>query len=289
MPAKVIALRYVGTCIECDLPLPVGTRAWWDAEARSTTCLACRPFTAAEPPPTASTDPPRSDLPVAEVPSVTATGVPGRSAGREYERRHERRRQRIDRRWGPMAPLVKFLTDDPRSTVAWAKGSQGERFLAARLRDLLGDRAVLLHDLTLPRRRGNIDHIAVAASGVWVIDAKNHKGRVEGRNVGGWFKTDLRLYVRGRDQTKLAEALSRQIDAVREALGDVEVPIHPVLCFVEADWGFFPKPFRQNGVWVTWSRKLADMIAEPGPLTVTDVAETAQRIADAFPPQVPPA
>ena len=117
----------------------------------------------------------------------------------------------------------------------------------------------------MPRVQGNIDHIAVAASGAWVIGTKKYKGRVERRNVGGWFKTDLRLYVGGRDQTKLADAVALQIDAVRDALGAAEVPIHATLCFVEADWGFFPKPFRQNGVRVTWSKKLAEMIAEPGP------------------------
>ena len=287
MPAKVIRLRYAGTCIECGLALAARTSAWWDAEARSTTCAACRPLTAEEPP-TRTADPPVPEV-ASEAPSVIATGVPGASARREYERRHQRREQKIDQRWGPLASLVKFLSDDPRSTVAWAKGSEGERFLAARLQKLLGERAVLLHDLKLPRTRGNIDHVAVAASGVWVIDTKKYKGRVEGRDVGGVSKTDLRLYVGGRDQTKLADALAWQIGAVREALGGAEVPIHAALCFVEAERRLFAKPFRYKGVWVTWSRKLADMIAEPGPLTPADVTQVASRIAVALPPEVPPA
>jgi hypothetical protein len=226
---------------------------------------------------------------VSEVPSAILTGVPGASARREYERRHQKREARIERRWGPLAWLVKFLSDDPRSTVAWAKGSEGERFLAARLQKLLGDRAVLLHDRKRPRAQGNIDHIAVAASGVWVIDTKKYKGRVERRDVGRWFKTDLRLYVGGRDQTKLVDELAWQIEAVREALSSAEVPIHAALCFVEAEWRLFAKPFRHNGVWVTWSRKLADMIAEPGPLTSEDVADIASGLATALPPAAPEA
>ena len=141
----------------------------------------------------------------------------------------------------------------------------------------------------MPGARGNIDHIAVAASGVWVIDTKKYKGRVERRDVGGFFKTDLRLYVGRRDQTKLADGLAWQIDAVRAALGGSEVPIQAVLCFVDAEWKPFAKPFRHEGVWVTWPKKLAYMIAEPGPLTSADVTDVAGRIAVALPPQTPPA
>jgi hypothetical protein len=102
-----------------------------------------------------------------------ATGQAGWSARREYEKRHERREQQIEKRWGPLAGVVKFLSDDPQSIKAWAKGSKGERQLADRLLREVGDRAVLLHDRKVPRTRGNIDHIAIAASGVWVIDAKD--------------------------------------------------------------------------------------------------------------------
>jgi hypothetical protein len=84
------------------------------------------------------------------------------------------------------------LSDDPQSTTAWAKGSEGERRLAEHLLRTVGGRAVLLHDRKVPHTRGNIDHIAIAASGVWVIDAKNYNGLVERRDVGGWFKTASR-------------------------------------------------------------------------------------------------
>jgi hypothetical protein len=67
---------------------------------------------------------------------------------------------------------------DPQSTRAWARGSEGERRLAAHLLRTVGDRAVLLHDRKVPRTRGNIDHLAIAASGVWVIDAKHYTGLV---------------------------------------------------------------------------------------------------------------
>ena len=213
-----------------------------------------------------------------------ATGKAGGSARLEYERRHQRREAKIDQQWGRLAGVVKFLSNDPQSTTAWAKGSQGEQRLAAHLLQAVGDRAVLLHDRKVPRTRGNIDHLAIAASGIWVIDAKHYQGQVEHRDKGGWFKTDYHLYVGGRDRTKIADGLAWQVDAVRSALAGTDVPISAALCFIEAEWSLFAKPFKQNGVWVTWAKKLAEMIAAPAPLSLPEVADIAERLASALPP-----
>ena len=82
--------------------------------------------------------------------------------------------------------------------------------LAESLAKRVGDRAVLLHDCKVPKTRGNIDHIAVGPNGIWVIDAKHYKGAVARRDVGGFFREDLRLYVGGRDQTKLVTGVLGQ-------------------------------------------------------------------------------
>jgi hypothetical protein len=183
-----------------------------------------------------------------------AVGEAGGSALREYEKRHERRVTRIDERWGRLSSVVKFLSDDPQSTRAWAAGSAGEQKLAASLARRVGDRIVLLNDRRIPGSSRNIDHIAIAASGVWVIDAKRYNGLVERRNKGGMFGFDYRLYVNGRDRTKLIEKLDWQIDAVGDALIGEDFPIHAVVCFVDAEFRFFAKPFQLRGVWVTWGK-----------------------------------
>jgi len=292
MAARLIRLRYAGTCAGCARALPAGTKALWDAGARTATCAGCQPAEAA-----ASEWP--VDTAVADVvvqnrtPGPVSTGAAGASARREYERRHQRREERIEQEWGRLSGVVKFLTDDPQSTRAWAKGSDGEQCLAQRLVRDLGDRAVLLHDRKVPGTRGNIDHLAIASSGIWVIDAKNYAGQVEQRNVGGWFRTDLRLYVNKRDRTKVAAGLGWQVEAVRKALGSAGIPVAatisvtPALCFTDAEWKFFAKPFQQDGVWVTWAKKLVEMIATPGPLTLDDVAHVAAHLATALPPITP--
>ncbi|NNN09967.1 MAG: hypothetical protein HKL85_12370 [Acidimicrobiaceae bacterium] len=53
---------------------------------------------------------------------------------------------------------------------------------------------------------------------------------------------------------------------VRAAVGDLNVPIHSVLCFIEAEWDFFLEPFQVEVVWVTYGKHLAEMIGAAGPL-----------------------
>ena len=110
---------------------------------------------------------------------------------------------------------------------------------ARRLNDELDGKAVVLHDRKMPGTSANIDHIVIGPNGVWVIDAKRYDGDVELRDVGGWRRTDLRLYVNNRDQTKLTAGLDKQHDAVRAVLDDmlqVTMPIKRCLCFVKATW-----------------------------------------------------
>jgi hypothetical protein len=104
-----------------------------------------------------------------------------------------------------------------------------------------------------------------------VIDAKNYAGMVEHRDIGGWLRSDLRIYVGGRDRTKIAGGMGWQRDVVRTALDGAVVPVHAAVCFIEAEWKLFARPFQHDGVWITWATKLAEMIAEPGPLSLAEL------------------
>lgn len=171
-----------------------------------------------------------------------------------------KRESRIDAKFGPFAGVIKFLTDDPQSISAWKKGSIGEQQLAASLRENLKDRAILLNDRTVPRTRGNIDHLVIAPTGIWVVDAKNYSGLVQQRDVGGFFKVDMRLYVGGRDRSKVINGLEWQVKAVANALNGFDVPISSAVCFTDAEWGWFAKPFTLRGVFVSGPNELARKI-----------------------------
>jgi hypothetical protein len=271
MPGKLIRLRYAAICRVCAANLSKRESTWWDPATRTATCTNC-------PPPLPTEPSSASDLRWME-PATTAQRSAGASARNEYERRHQRRERQIEQRWGRLARAIKFLSDDPQSTKAWAKGSEGERRLAAHLLETVGARAILLHDLKVPGTRANIDHLAIAASGVWVIDTKRYTGKVERRDRGGLFKTDQRLYVAGRDRTRLIDGLGWQVRTVRDALRGADVPITAALCFVDAEWRLLSRPFELEGVWVTWPKKLSAMIAAPGPLASDEIGHVAGRLS----------
>ena len=282
MVEKLIRLRYPAICSHCESALPPGTRGWWDADEKEATCAGCHDFDDGRQPAAAED----VETEAAAQIGTPESGEAGASARRIYQGKRRRREERIEEKWGAAAGLVNFFSKEPQSTKAWVKGSDGERRLATLLAKAVDDKAVLLHDRRIPRSQANIDHIAVAPSGIWIIDAKNYKGKVEQRDVGGLFKSDQRLYVDNRDRTKLVRGLARQIDSVLEALEDADVPIDAALCFVDAEWGFFSKPFRQGGVWITWPKRLCENIAAPGPLSPDDVAFFADRLASTLPPAV---
>jgi nuclease-like protein len=210
-------------------------------------------------------------------------GAPGSSGRSEYQRRRARDDNRRRERWGGvLAPVAKAIGGERQSTSAWARGATGEERVGRYLTKALAGVGLVLHDRRLPGSQANIDHIAVVPSGVWVIDTKHYRGLVEPRDVGGWFRTDLRIYVRGRDRTKLAHAVSKQAERVRAVVGQV-MPIHPVLCFEDADWGVFGRGFTHDGVLVTWAKKLTGRLREPGPLTNGAIQDVARQLASHFP------
>jgi hypothetical protein len=212
-------------------------------------------------------------------------GVAGKSAFDEYQRRHDKREQSVDAKYGRFAGIVKFLRDDPQSITAWKKGSVGERLLAASIRENLGEQAVVLNDRRVPRTRGNIDHIVIAPSGVWVVDAKNYSGLVQQKDVGGLFRTDVRLYVGGRDRSKILTGLEWQVRAVREALADDAAPLSCAICFTDAEWGWFAKPFTLRGVFISGPNGLAREIAKLEIWTPDIVRAVAGNLAESLPPK----
>ena len=211
-------------------------------------------------------------------------GVAGRSALGEYQREHANREQRIRRRYGRFSGLVLALSEDPQSTRAWQRGSAGESKLAQSLAKLKRDDVIVLHDRRVPGSRANIDHLVVYPSGVFVVDAKLYTGQVHVKDVGGLFSgRDLRLFVGRRDCTDLAVGMAWQVAATKAALGGAEIPVSPVLCFIDAEWPLLGGPREFRGVLIDDERSLKRRVARPGELDLEEVRETARVLAQALP------
>ncbi|MGH9078471.1 MAG: nuclease-related domain-containing protein [Acidimicrobiales bacterium] len=225
------------------------------------------------------------------MPPRTVMGRAGGSAQLRYEQLRRGDRARLDQRWGPFSGVVKFFSDEPQSTKAWAKGAAGERKLEDHLLRTVGEEVVMLHDRRIPGSKANIDHLVVASAGVWIVDAKSFKGRVEQRDVGTWRTPDKRLYVNGRDRSKLASGLIKQMNAVLHALDgldlDIDIDVIAALCFVDSEWGLFAKPFLQGGVLVTRPTMLSKAVSEPGPLGRDEMATVAGVLENRLPAAVP--
>ena len=204
-----LTLRYPAVCSVCGVALSRGAVAMWDSETKTATCLACVP---------------------GEV-SIDA-GIAGASAIAEGERRKRRRVDEARSLYGDHAAHVaeQMAGRDP-SIGAWTKGGSGESRLAEFIEREVGDRVIALHDRLIPGTRTNIDHLYVAPTGVWVVDAKAYKGKVVKRDVGPIWRTENKVYVNGRDRTTLAKAMDKQVEAVLAALRpDPEAKGHGRAC-----------------------------------------------------------
>lgn len=260
-------VKYDGPCARCGRTLARGAPGVWDRAARTMDCVEC-PRGAAE-----------ASAPVID------PGVGGRSARAEYERRAAKRDAAIKERWGTgmTAKVVRAVTTEPQTTRAWAIGAAGEEKLARELASVPG--LQVLNDRRVRGTRGNIDHIVVAPAGVFVVDAKNHRGMVAIRNRGGLFRADYRLTVGGRDCSTMADKMGWQVDAVAAALAgtDPMPPVTPVLCFLEAEWPLLNAPKEFRGVRIESHRSLKRLVTANAALDAQQLEPVARLLAERLP------
>lgn len=249
--ARVIPLRYAATCCSCNSELTPGTLATWDSEKKTATCSACLDASTAT---------------ATETTVEVDRGIAGASARREFQRRHERREAQIRERHKRLGGVILALSSDPRSTTAWAAGARGEETIGRNLEALRAEGIAVLHDRRVPGSRANIDHIVISTAGVFVVDPKNYRGKVEQRDVGGLFRTDLRLYVGGRDRTKLVKEMKQQVAAVRAVLSLdqkwSDVPVTAALVFISPEnWSLLNfRPLRFGETYVLWGKALGKLL-----------------------------
>lgn len=214
-------------------------------------------------------------------------GTPGASARREYERRKGKREAATRKRHPHIGNLLLRRQSPPASEVAWDTGAAGEEALGAYLAKHCPD-VIVLHDRRIPRSRANLDHIAVAPSGVYVIDAKRYKDKIEVRKP---FFGDPRLLIAGRDKTKLVEGLARQREVVLAALAEPvpTMPVHACFCFLNPDdqAGGSGLPLLRTlhieDFPLFYPRKLSKCLSASGELSVESRQQVASLLARAFP------
>lgn len=268
-------VRYDGVCAKCGMALVRGTPAVWDRTSRTIRCIEC-PVPQPPPPPAA--------------PRPIDPGVPGGSARAKHDRLEAKREAAITDHWGTglAAKVVRAVSDEPRTTRVWAIGAEGEERLAAELATV--PNLLMLHDRKIPGTQANLDHIVIGTGGVFVVDAKNHQGRIEIRDRGGLFRSDHRLTVGRRDQSALADGALWQAGLVHAVLADRQLvpmpPVVPVLCFLRAEWPVFFPPDSFRGVRLESPRSIRRLVSSPTVLTEAQAQFLLALLAEAFPPKM---
>lgn len=261
-------LRYAGTCRLCGRELPAKTEAIYEPSGKTVRCVTHDQSPAGSPTEAEPVEP----------------GTPGASARREFERRKAKREERTRAKHPRLGGIILALGDDPQSTKAWDVGAVGEERLGNCLNELSSDGLRVLHDRRIPGTKANIDHLAVTPTGVYVIDAKKYKGRPQLKVEGGLVRARVeKLLVGTRDCTRFVDGVLKQVDIVRTVTGD-DMPVHGVLCFVEADWPLVGGSFSTRGVEALWPKKLYSKLRADGPLPIAALDDIHRRLASSLPP-----
>lgn len=119
---------------------------------------------------------------------------------------------------------------------ARVKGLVGEEGVGALLEELADQFGlIVLHDLSMPDTKANIDHVLVQKKAVFVIDAKNYEGKV---NIKKDSTGAMQLYVGGTKRTLLATKLKSYSKRIEKYLREegITVKVVPLLAFYKASF-----------------------------------------------------
>jgi hypothetical protein len=155
--------------------------------------------------------------------------------------------------------------------TAWRRGAAGER-RTARLLDALERHGwAILHDLAVPGSRANIDHLAIGPGGVFVIDSKQYRGRLQLDPSG-------RLWHGRYPLAPTLRAVGFEADQAAQVLTDPDVVVVPIVAVhgTQIPWG----KVVMDGVPVVPARRLPSMLrqlpAVLGPERVASLANQAR-------------
>jgi hypothetical protein len=155
--------------------------------------------------------------------------------------------------------------------VAWRRGAAGERRTARLLGPLERHGWAVLHDLAVPGSRANLDHLVIGPGGVFVIDSKQDRGRLQLDPTG-------RLWHGRYPLAPILRAVSFEADQAARVLPDPGVAVVPVVAVhgARVPWG----KVVIDGVPVVSAKRLPSMLRQLpvllGPERVAWLADQAR-------------
>ena len=137
--------------------------------------------------------------------------------------------------------------------VAWRRGAAGERRTARLLAPLERHGWAVLHDLAVPGSRANIDHLVIGPGGVFVIDSKQYRGRLQLDAFG-------KLWHGRHPLGPTLGAVSWEADQAAQVLPDPGMAVVPIMAVhgTQVPW----VKVVTNGVPVLAARRLPSMLRQ---------------------------
>jgi hypothetical protein len=154
---------------------------------------------------------------------------------------------------------------------AWRRGAVGERRTARLLDPLARQGWAVLHDLAIPGSKANLDHLVIGPAGVFVIDSKQYRGRLQLDPTG-------RLWHGRYPLAPTLRAADFEADQAAQILPDPGVAVVPIVAVhgAQVPWG----KVVTDGVPVVAARRLPSMLralpAVLGPERVAWLADQAR-------------
>jgi hypothetical protein len=155
--------------------------------------------------------------------------------------------------------------------VAWRRGAAGERRTARLLGSLERQGWAVLHDLALPASQANLDHLVIGPGGVFAIDSKQYRGRLQLDAVGKLWHGRYPL-------APAVRAASWEADQAAQLLPDPGMAVVPIIAVhgAQVPWG----KVVTDGVQVVSARRLPSMLCQLpvvlGPERVAWLADRAR-------------
>ena len=240
-------LTAAAACGDCGRPLRRGCDALHDEPGDEVLCLTC-----------------------VSLDTVHSVGMARSGARRGHVTRLDDEQATVHTHHPRLGPVTLELNDDPQHVRDWLAGARGAQMFGRKLSRHANEHLKVLHNLELPGTAGAIDHIAVTADTIWVLDERCYVGKVETRGHGPLSRRPRELLVNGRNQTKLIIGVKRQAAAIQQLIdtftAGLGLPAPPhvrgALVFVNGSFGR-SSPLAADGVWVGWETALsAELSAE---------------------------
>lgn len=123
-----------------------------------------------------------------------------------------------------LAGLIVWAIVTWRRGKAARSGKRGERIVAKELAKLKKKDFIIINDLLLPAAKGRtsqVDHVVVSTRGIFVIETKNHAGRIAGgehaqywqQHFSSWSRTFYNPLLQNRSHLRAIRRLLPKLDA----------------------------------------------------------------------------